>query len=170
MLGAPRLEDYLLHVQAFRQWLRDDVPPARPTVLAQALPELPRIDWIDQDIAELAGRGLSPTPVAGMHRAGQGAVVPAPVTTTENLWGWCYVQEGSRLGGALLFRTFRSAFPDPAFRFLQGDGSVPAQRWRDFLALLDAELGTPAQVRQACEGAVAAFASLLQRFEQVAAR
>lgn len=177
-LDAPRLEDYALHVLAFRQWLREDVPTARPALLDEAVPELPRVAWIDHDIAQLAGHLGQVLPAsAGAtigERDGAAAVADADaaLAAPDRLWGWAYVQEGSRLGGALLYRAFRERFavadfPDLDFRFLQGDGSVPAKRWSIFLQLLDDQIRTAAQIRQACEGAVAAFESLLRRFEQV---
>ncbi|MEC5400112.1 biliverdin-producing heme oxygenase [Uliginosibacterium sp. H1] len=181
-LDEPRLEDYALHVLAFRQWLREDVPAARPALLDEIVPELPRVAWIDHDIAQLARHLGHALPASAGATIGErdGAAAVAGVDTDadgalaapDRLWGWAYVQEGSRLGGALLYRAFRERFaaddfPDLDFRFLQGDGSVPAKRWSTFLQLLDDQIRTAAQIRQACEGAVAAFESLLRRFEQV---
>lgn len=86
-----------------------------------------------------------------------GLTAPAPVeppvlTSEAEVLGAVYVLEGSRLGGAVLFRT--APFDAPR-RFLEPDGTGP--RWRSLVALLDARLIDTDQIDAAVRSARSVF-------------
>ena len=78
--------------------------------------------------------------------------------------GAVYVLEGSRLGGAVLFR---SAPFDAPRRFLEPDGAGP--RWRSLVALMDARLTDDREIEAAVRSARAVFNCFHQAAEAEAA-
>ena len=98
-----------------------------------------RADLLLEDLAEL---GVEPP---------RSVTAPALISEAEVL-GAVYVLEGSRLGGAVLFRT---APYDAPRRFLEPEGVGP--RWRALVALLDARLIDPDQIAAAVRTARSVF-------------
>lgn len=104
-------------------------------------------DWADRRRADLLLEDL----------AELGVDLPAPVAppvleTEAEILGAVYVLEGSRLGGAVLFRT---APYDAPRRFLEPEGVGP--RWRSLVALLDARLTADDQIADAVRSARSVF-------------
>ena len=76
-------------------------------------------------------------------------------------WGVSYVIEGSRLGGAVLYRRLANQLAPHPLRYLRADGVAPGPRWQHFLRALRAHVqGAPA-IAEACRGACDAFDSLI---------
>ena len=69
--------------------------------------------------------------------------------------------EGSRLGGAVLYRKLAAPLAPHPLHYLGAQGGHPGPRWQRFLATLRGEVATDAQRADACAGACAAFDALL---------
>ena len=104
-------------------------------------------DWPERRRADLLLADLNDLGVTAS------ASVEAPVLTSEaEVLGAIYVLEGSRLGGAVLFR---SAPYDAPRRFLEPEGT--GLRWRSLVALLDARLIDKDQIDAAVRSARSVF-------------
>lgn len=152
---APDLRAYRDHLFLLEAWL---TPVA--AALAQhadgpqsALPARDYLALIRSDLAQPA--------LAGLPSALALADLPWPAQH-EAAWRWgvVYVIEGSQLGGAVLYKRLAERLAPHPLAYLRGEGS-PGPRWQQFMAALRAEVVTPAQIEQACQGARQAFDQLL---------
>lgn len=92
-------------------------------------------------------------------------VTPAPASRevtsvggVSEALGWMYVLEGSTLGGRVIRRSVEAQGGDMAgLSFLEPYGNAVGERWRAFLAVLDAETRTPADVEATVAGAACGF-------------
>ena len=68
------------------------------------------------------------------------------LANVASAFGSMYVLEGSRLGGQVIARAARELFDIGAQNatYFSGSGSATAREWREFLALLDAEVTSDA--------------------------
>ncbi|MBU1374761.1 MAG: biliverdin-producing heme oxygenase [Alphaproteobacteria bacterium] len=121
--------------------------------LAPSLASLPGLDFetrrrsvqLAADLATLGGKAVPPSDAA----------VPAGVA--EAL-GRMYVLEGSTLGGRVIRRTVEARGDSMVgLSFLDPYGDRVGERWRAFLAVLDAQARTPDDVEAMVRGAVAGF-------------
>lgn len=151
------LAHYRAHLCLLQAWLRPleqwlagfsdgpQGPEAPPMVLRTLL--------IESDLAEPS---LPDGPCCATGR-GQWPRVASPAYR----WGVSYVIEGAQLGGAVLYQRLAVPLAPHPLRYLRGDAEGPGPRWRAFILALRADVTTPAQVRQACEGACDAFDRIL---------
>lgn len=93
----------------------------------------------------------------------------APLPDAAAAWGSLYVIEGSALGGQVITRSLAQAglHPHDGAAYFHGWGDATAAMWREFRALLDAELATPRALDQACTAACATFDTLTHFLEPV---
>lgn len=158
------LADYVSHLQVLRPWLARSQAMLRATksaglgVAADRIGE--RLAKIDADLADAeqppaidaAVEATTPAYSIGAQTAAYG-------------WGRAYVAEGSELGGRVLFKRLHARLAPHPLRYLAGDAAAsPRAAWSAFTAELDGELVTPAQQREAEQGAMAAFSELLDSF------
>ncbi|AXA90006.1 biliverdin-producing heme oxygenase [Massilia sp. YMA4] len=155
----PTLRHYRAHLTLLRHWLAPIEAwqagfadgPQDPALLPPA-PHLPLLD------ADLGDPALADT---------LADAVPLPAApwfaddSAAYRWGVAYVLEGSRLGGAVLYRRLDARLAPHPLRYLHGDGSSPGPRWQRFLRLLREQVRTPAAIAAACAGARDAFDSLI---------
>lgn len=161
---APSLDDYRDHLALLRRWLRPieawQARFADGPQDAALLPAAPHLPQIDADLAD-------PALLAAAAEAGD-----APVTMTPEAawhgddgsayrWGVSYVIEGSRLGGAVLYRRLAERLAPHPLRYLHADGVPPGPRWQHFIRTLRAQVSEPAAIAAACQGARDAFDSLI---------
>lgn len=149
-LGAP--ERYARVLQVFDAFLG----PWEDAVLA-ALParrgwlrQRSRRAFLRQDL-----RFLRLPPLAG-------DVPGLPLHAPAAAWGSLYVIEGSALGGQVIGRTLARGGlgPETGAAYFHGWGAATGRMWREFLALLEAELARPADVAAACAAACLTFDAL----------
>ena len=155
--GAPSLRNYRDHLRLLALWIHD---------LARLGVDRPRLDAeahaIEADLHECARLlGESPAPA----REGASLSCEASSAPPARHWGARYVLEGSRLGATFLHRQLAGALAPHSLAYLSGAGWVRDGAWRDFLSQLQQHVATPADVRDACDGAEAAFSLLLRRCE-----
>lgn len=154
---SPTLADYREHLSLLRDWTdalrRLPGDAARLDAQAAALhADLASCD----DLLGIAPR-LDAPPATGA------APTPAPIADPGAFgWGVAYVIEGSQLGGQVLYRRLAEPLAPHPLAYLQGAGRDTGARWKEFLSALRQQLVAPSQVQAACDGAVAAFALLLQ--------
>lgn len=153
---APTLADYGAHLALLRRWLApieawqrhySDGPQD-----AALLPPAPHLPSIAADLADPAlPSGYDDGPDARWHgRDG-----------TAYRWGVAYVIEGSRLGGAVLYRRLAERLAPHPLHYLQAGGAPPGPRWQQFLRALREHVREPAAIADACAGARDAFDSLI---------
>lgn len=116
-------------------------------------------DWDDRRRADLLLDDL-----ADLGMEAPASIAPPVITSDAEILGAVYVLEGSRLGGAVLFR---SAPFDAPRRFLEPDGAGP--RWRSLVALMDARLTDDREIEAAVQSARAVFNCFHQAAEAEAA-
>ena len=82
--------------------------------------------------------------------------------------GWLYVEEGSNLGGAILFKKAAKLGLDETFgaRHLAPHADGRAPNWREFMAQVDAIELTDEEQRRADDGAQAAFSTVMGYVER----
>ena len=98
------------------------------------------------DLARLGGDGGPPVEAA------------ITVASVGEALGRMYVLEGSTLGGRVIRRTVEARGDSmEGLAFLDPYGERAGERWRAFLAVLDAEAGTTGDVEAMVRGAVAGF-------------
>ncbi|QBE65221.1 biliverdin-producing heme oxygenase [Pseudoduganella lutea] len=152
----PTLQDYRAHLALLRSWLQPiESWQARFTDGPQdvaLLAPVPHLPQIEADLADpvLAG-GDDPLPAAPWQGRDSAAY----------RWGVSYVIEGSRLGGAVLYRRLAGRLAPHPLHYLQAGGVPPGPRWQHFLRLLRAAVQDDAAVAEACRGACDAFDSLI---------
>ena len=106
-------------------------------------------DALRVDLASLGASGVAPEPAPPLE---------PPVIQPDELPGWIYVFEGSRLGGAVIGRRLHRSSPGlrGALGYFAGCAKDSAQRWRSATAWVE-KVGA-ADVGAAVRGALAAFA------------
>lgn len=154
--AAPDLRAYRDHLQLLETWLAPlqawlDSYPDGPRQ------QMPPRDYLAQLRIDLADPSLQGLPAATPLAAQQPW---PPQASTAYRWGVSYVIEGSQLGGAVLYKRLAASLAPHPLGYLRGQGS-PGPRWQQFLAALRADVVTPVQVEQACQGAQQAFDSLI---------
>lgn len=153
---APDLRAYRDHLRLLEAWLAPlqawlDGYPDGPRQ------QMPPRDYLAQLRLDLADPSLQALAAAAPLAAPQ----PWPAhASAAYRWGVNYVIEGSQLGGAVLYKRLAESLAPHPLGYLRGQGS-PGPRWQQFLAALRADVVTPAQVEQACQGARQAFDSLI---------
>ena len=152
---APDLNDYAAHLTMVRDWLT------------------PLLAWLE-GFADGPQRALAPVERlalidADLHQAGMPPVraLAAPDAWTAEAsaayrWGVCYVIEGSQLGGKVLYGKLAEPLAPHPLRYLRGSDEGPGPRWRAFMLALKEHVKTPGEIADACEGACAAFDSILK--------
>ena len=157
---APTLHHYRVHLLMIAAWLGpleralahfDDGPQHKVSALA-------RMPLIERDLADMA--------LPARHASEIAPVKAWEMIDAAYRWGVCYVIEGSQLGGAVLYKQLRDALAPHALRYLSGDGVPPGPRWKHFIEAMRASVREPADIKQACAGAVDAFDSLLSLLPQ----
>ncbi|WP_371867849.1 biliverdin-producing heme oxygenase [Duganella levis] len=154
--AAPDLRAYRDHLRLLEAWLAPlqawlDSYPDGPRQ------QMPPRDYLAQLRIDLADASLKALPVAAPLAVQQ----PWPKQASAAYrWGVSYVIEGSQLGGAVLYKRLAVSLVPHPLGYLGGQGS-PGPRWQQFLAALRADVVTPAQIEQACQGAQQAFDSLI---------
>ncbi|WP_308807638.1 biliverdin-producing heme oxygenase [Pseudoduganella dura] len=117
--------------------------------IARPRPHLPLIE------ADLADASLPPVDAALPPAQWQGR------DSAAYRWGVAYVIEGSRLGGAVLYRRLAERLAPHPLRYLHNDGVPPGPRWQQFMRALRAHVQGQAAIAEACQGARDAFDSLI---------
>jgi heme oxygenase len=149
------LADYAVHLTVLRDWQRALAP-----WLSRAIIDPTALALLEQDLRDCPAQAhaLAPPPVSGLT-----ALRQADDGRDGFCWGIAYVVEGSRLGGLVLYqRLSRQLAPHP-LRYLSQRGRTGTS-WPDLLASLRSHLASAPELQSACNGAVAAFNMLLQRF------
>ena len=152
---APDLHDYAAHLTMVRDWLA----PLQSWLASFAdgpqlvLPPVERLALIGADLNE---PGMPPlrTPAAA-HAWPRDASV-------AYRWGVCYVIEGSQLGGKVLYGKLAGTLAPHPLRYLKGSDAGPGPRWRAFMLALKEHVRSADEIADACEGACAAFESILK--------
>ncbi|HEX7890050.1 MAG TPA: biliverdin-producing heme oxygenase [Ramlibacter sp.] len=108
--------------------------------------------------ADLQALGVPPGP--------RDAGVPA-LAGAAAAWGSLYVMEGSALGGQAIARSLADAGLRPGLgsAYFHGWGEATGAMWREFRALLDAQLAGPGAVGDACDAACRTFDTLSNLLE-----
>ncbi|MGO1232088.1 MAG: biliverdin-producing heme oxygenase [Marinobacter sp.] len=154
-------ENYTAFLRVQYAFHRDVATLFNDDQLNQLLPGLARrkrLELVARDLSDL-GSGL-PTFSAA-------PVFSEPFDLPSAL-GWLYVEEGSNLGGAILFKRAAKLGLDETFgaRHLAAHSDGRAPSWRAFMAQVDAiELSDDEQTR-ADKGAEAAFSTVMGYVER----
>jgi heme oxygenase len=148
------LADYAAHLAMLRAWLAplqdwlagfDDGP---------RFDQAARLALIDRDMDE---PGM---PDALVPQSVEDGAWP-PDASAAWRWGVCYVIEGSQLGGAVLYQRLHARLAPHPLRYLKGSDAGPGPRWRGFMLALREHVRSPQEIAEACDGACAAFDSIL---------
>jgi heme oxygenase len=142
--AAPDLRDYAAHLTMVRDWL------ASPQ---QFLSPVERLALIEADLSE---PGMPPL------RAPVLADTWPRDASAAYRWGVCYVIEGSQLGGKVLYGKLADTLAPHPLRYLKGSDAGPGPRWRAFMLALKEHVRSADEIADACEGACAAFDSILR--------
>lgn len=160
---TPTLDDYCDHLLLLQAWL------------------VPLQSWLASFDDSAASAACTPCPpstaliAADLAQAGCSRRVP---TRPESGWQWGeanrsvayrwgvqYVIEGSRLGGAVLYKRLAVSLAPHRLRYLHNDGIAPGPGWHRFLGELETHLVDPVAIADACMGACDAFDQLLLLLE-----
>jgi heme oxygenase len=153
------LADYAAHLAMLRAWLAplqdwlagfDDGP---------RFDQAARLALIGRDMDE-AGMPAARSPQSAGDAAKGDAAWPLDASPAWR-WGVCYVIEGSQLGGAVLYQRLHARLAPHPLRYLKGDAAGPGPRWRGFMLALREHVRSPQEIAEACDGACAAFDSIL---------
>ena len=145
-------DDYRHHLLMLHTWLApieawlacfDDGPQD-----CAVLPSKRRLDLIEADLGDA---------VPGRGEPGNMSLD----ASAAYRWGVCYVIEGSQLGGTVLYQRLREQLAPHPLRYLKGEPEGPGPRWRAFTQSLKAQVTTPQQIADACQGACDAFDRIL---------
>lgn len=154
---SPTLADYRAHLALLRGWLAPiEAWQGRFRDGPQDAALLPPASHLPQIEADLAHPALP-----------RGAAVPPPAAAWQGRdsaayrWGVAYVIEGSRLGGAVLYRRLAGTLAPHPLRYLHADGVPPGPRWQQFLRALRTHVTNEAAIAEACQGARDAFDTLI---------
>ena len=152
---APDLNDYAAHLTMVHDWLAPLQPwlnsfPDGPQLV---LPPVERLALIEADLNEPGMPPLrAPAPAGTWPRDASAAY----------RWGVCYVIEGSQLGGKVLYGKLAGTLAPHPLRYLKGSDAGPGPRWRAFMLALKEHVKSKDEIADACEGACAAFESILK--------
>lgn len=95
--------------------------------------------------------------------------VPAlpPLPSAAAAWGSVYVLEGSALGGQVITRSLAEAgiHPHNGAAYFHGWGDATGRMWREVRGLLQAQLGAPGSLAEACQAARQTFDALSNLLE-----
>lgn len=141
-------------VQVQLRFHHDVAPLYRRADLAALLPDLAerqRLDQIRQDLIDLQA--------PARDESGFGAPALPMEADLATALGWCYVVEGSNLGGAVLFKLAAKLGLDEhhGARHLAGHPDGRLRHWRGFTGMLDALSLDEAAEQGLVAGARAAF-------------
>lgn len=155
------LPDYEAHLQLMLDWV------ARLRHVGTPASELHAMDAaLAADLhlcKRLLGRAGGTAPDQGIPDASPARMVPvARSARTAHEWGVAYVLQGSRLGNQVLHKRWRAALAPHPLAYLRGSGAGTGPAWRTFLAGLALNVTTVPEIEDACDGAAAAFESLLE--------
>jgi heme oxygenase len=152
---APDLNDYAAHLTMVRDWLASLLPwlESFPDGPQQVLPPVERLALIEADLNEPGMPPLRPPPPADTW--------PRDASAAYR-WGVCYVIEGSQLGGKVLYGKLAGTLAPHPLRYLKGSDAGPGPRWRAFMLALKEHVRSVDEIADACEGACAAFDSILR--------
>jgi heme oxygenase len=148
------VEHFRRFVQVQLRFHHDVAPLYQRTDLAALLPDLAerqRLDQIRQDLIDLQ---------APAHdESGFGAPALPMEADLATALGWCYVVEGSNLGGAMLFKLAAKLGLNEhhGARHLAGHPDGRLRHWRGFTGMLDALSLDEAAEQALVAGARAAF-------------
>jgi heme oxygenase len=162
------LADYRDHLTLLLRWL---TPLARWSAMFDdgpqddaLLPPLATLAQIEADLRDpsLAGGADS--------AAGDDAARWRSPRSAAYRWGVAYVIEGSRLGGAVLYRRLAAQLAPHPLAYLQGSSAGPGPRWQAFLRSARAQVVGEAAIAEACAGACDAFDSIIGLLDAAGAR
>ncbi len=150
-----RRDRYVQALQGFETLLavwEPRVPSALPPRLhgwfaSRSKYALARNDLAHLDCGPIADVDLRERCAAHIHCIDLASVAAA--------FGSMYVLEGSRLGGQVIAQAAREAFDIGALgaTYFAGSGSSTALQWREFLALMEAEIASDAESHAAASNA-----------------
>jgi heme oxygenase len=162
-MDSVAVSDYLAHLRVLRAWLAPlqawlDTFRDGPQVAGAAF-RMNRLALIDADLADPSAdlQALS-LPVADATVA---AARWSGHRSAAYRWGVCYVIEGSRLGGAVLYAQLRERLAPHPLSYLKVGRDALGPQWQAFNREIGADVQTPDAIREACEGAADAFDSLI---------
>jgi len=152
---TPDLNDYAAHLTMVRDWLASLLPwlESFPDGPQQVLSPVERLALIEADLNE---PGMPPL------RAPAVADTWPRDASAAYRWGVCYVIEGSQLGGKVLYGKLAGTLAPHPLRYLKGSDAGPGPRWRAFMLALKEHVKSKDEIADACEGACAAFESILR--------
>jgi heme oxygenase len=152
---APDLNDYAAHLTMVRDWLASLLPwlESFPDGPQQVLSPVERLALIEADLNE---PGMPPLRTPALAYAW-----PRDASAAYR-WGVCYVIEGSQLGGKVLYGKLAGTLAPHPLRYLKGSDAGPGPRWRVFMLALKEHVRSADEIADACEGACAAFDSILR--------
>lgn len=166
---------YAAFLQVQYRFHRDVAPIFEASMLERVLPGLRGRQRLDAVIADLGDLGqavpicyepvvLSTSPSPSPQMAADAATPPLDLPTAL---GWLYVEQGSHLGAAFLFKAAAGLGLD-ATCGAQHLAPLPGGRamgWKDFVAQLDGVPLTPDEIERAEAAARAAFTRVREHIE-----
>lgn len=158
------VSDYLAHLRVLRAWLAPlqawlDTFGDGPQGAGAAF-RMNRLALIDADLADpSADLQASSLPVTDATAAA--AARWRGHRSAAYRWGVCYVIEGSRLGGAVLYAQLRERLAPHPLSYLKVGRDALGPQWQAFNRAMGVDVQTPDAIREACEGAADAFDSLI---------
>lgn len=159
--------DYVAYVAALGGWLR----PVEDALWARDWPASLRPD-LRRDKSARIDRDLAAARAMGEQAPAASVCDNLPAVGRSRAYdaGVMYVIEGSQLGGRMMAKRLRQAWPGRQFHYMEGYGADLGALWKDFMAFLAEELESQDDVDQAVAGALDAFDTLadwLQRQGQI---
>lgn len=152
------LADYAAHLTVLRDWQRALAP-----WLSRAITDPAALALLNQDLQDLHDCPAQAPALACLPMPDLTALRKADDGRDGFCWGIAYVVEGSRLGGQVLYQRLSEQLAPHPLRYL-GQRGRTGLSWPDMLACLRTRLDSSPERQSACNGAVAAFELLLQRF------
>ncbi|ARP81644.1 hypothetical protein CAL12_13050 [Bordetella genomosp. 8] len=149
--------DYVAYIAALGGWLR----PVEDALWARDWPaslhpqaRRDKSARIDRDLAAARALGEQVPVAPACDR------LPSVGRSRAYDAGVMYVIEGSQLGGRMMAKRLRQAWPDREFHYMDGYGADLGALWKDFTAFLGEALRSQADLDEAVAGARDAFDSL----------
>jgi len=151
------MADYATHLIVVRDWQLALAP-----WLSRATTDPSALMLIEQDLHDCGEhlRAVHALPLPDLTLLQQ-----ADDGSNAFCWGIAYVVEGSRLGGQVLYRRLREPLAPHPLRYLGNRGKT-GMSWPEMLGALREQLEGVDKCQSGCQGAVAAFETLLLRFRQ----
>jgi heme oxygenase (biliverdin-IX-beta and delta-forming) len=155
------LSDYLAHLQVLRAWLVplrawldtfDDGPQTAGAVFCTN-----RLALIDADLTGLP----APLPLSLRVADATATARWRGHRSAAYRWGVCYVIEGSRLGGAVLYAQLYERLAPHPLSYLKDGREALGPGWKAFNFAIGTHVQEPEAIREACEGASDTFDSLI---------